>query len=364
MSQIRNIVLLLALTLGAVIYLTADAEQEPTTALRTSLKRVKVTAVEHITEAQELRFSGVTRAARRARLAFSVGGRLLTRPVEVGDQVSRGQIIAQINTQELENSLATARATVAELAARRSQTERDLERTEQLVAAKAATAEELERVQAGRDALRATEEAARARLKEGERLLSEGTLRAPFAGTVTEVFYEPGEVATPGMPVAMLSGSGEVELEVEVPEMVIPRIQQGDTVHLELPVLGDTTLVGEVKSVGRTAAGPGRLFPVVVTVPPNPQLIAGASAELVLLLENDNALSLPVEAVINPGGQQPAVFKVVESDGAAHAHKVAVEVGTLLGHRVTVVGDLAAGDLVVVGGQRGLLAGEAVEIDR
>jgi RND family efflux transporter MFP subunit len=250
------------------------------------------------------------------------------------------------------------------LAARRSQTERDLERAERLVAAKAATGEELERARAARDTLRAAEDASRARLKEGERRLSEGTLRAPFPGTITEVFYQPGEVTTPGMPVAMLSGTGEVEVTVEVPELVIGRIQKGDPVRLELPVLGTESIVGEVKSVGRTAAGPGHLFPVVVTIPPSPRLIAGATAELVLHLETTNALALPVEAVINPGGHQPAVFKVVQDQDGAHVTKVQVDVGTLLGNQVTVDGDLKPGDLVVVGGQRGLLVGEAVEIDR
>lgn len=364
MSQSKKVLLLLIVTLGAAVFLLADSEDRASVVPDTELKRVKVAAVEQATEARELRFSGITRAARRARLSFSVGGRLLTRPVEVGDRVERGEVIAQLDTRELQNALATARAATAELEARRAQTERDVERAEQLVVAKAATGEELERTLAARDSLRAAEDAARARQKETERLLSEGTLRAPFAGTVTEVLYEPGEVVTPGRPVAMLSGAGEVELEVEVPELVIPRIQEGDTVRLELPVLGREPLNGQVKSVGRTAAGPGRLFPVVVVVPPAPRLIAGATAELVLHLKNDEAIALPVEAVINPGGQRPAVFKVVQQGGSARANKVAVEVGTLLGDRVTVRGDLAVGDLVVVGGQRGLLAGEEVEIDR
>jgi hypothetical protein len=72
--------------------------------------------------------------------------------------------------------------------------------------------------------------------------------------------------------------------------------------------------------------------------------------------------------VINPGGRSPAVFRL--DDG--HVTKVRIEVGSLLsdasgssGDRVTVTpvegSTLQAGDTVVVGGQRGLLDGEAVE---
>ena len=364
MSQRTKIVLILMFTLGAAIYLSADSEDASQDRPILDVKRVKVAQVSQVAEERGLRFSGVTRAARRARLAFSVGGRLVSRPVDVGDPVRKGQLIARLDVEELENAVATATATLAELEARRAQTQRDLERAQQLVNAKAATDEELERTRAAKDSLEAAERAATARLAETRRLLDEGTLRAPFAGTITEIFYEPGEVATPGMSVALLSGSGEVELEVEVPESVVPRIAVGDLVTVELPVLGDRTLEGRVTSVGRTTTGPGRLFPVVVTLPEDADLAAGVTAELVLRLRNEEALALPVEAVINPGGQRPSVFQVVDEGGRSRVQKVAVEIGALLGDRVTVQGELVPGDRVVVGGQRGLLSGEEVEVDR
>ncbi len=369
--------LLAILTLGAAFYLSADAERaqgdgserEP---LR--LKRVRVTPVETTRDSRELRFSGTTRAARRARLAFSTSGRVIARPVEIGDRVRRGQLLAQLTDRELKNALATARATLAELQARRAQSERDHARAEQLAAAKAATSEELEQTAAAASALLAAEEAASARLKEAQRRLDETSLEAPFDGTVTDVHFEPGEYARAGAPVITLSGDGEIELEVEVPESVIPHIATGDEVDLSLPVLGHEQIAGEIKSVGRTADGPGRLFPIVAvfaaddTMVADNTMVAGVTAELVLRLTSDQALALPIEAVVNPGGRRPAVFRVSSDGGEQRAVKVPVEVGTLLSEagdavRVIVSGDLEAGDLVVTGGQRGLLDGEKVEVD-
>ncbi len=339
------------------------------------LKRVEVTAVEVARDRRELRFSGTTRAARRARVAFSSSGRVVTRPVEIGDRVGRGQLLAQLTDRELTNAVATARATLAELSARRAQSERDRARAERLAAAKAATSEELERTAAAVDALEAAEEAAGARLQEARRRLDETRLVAPFSGTVTDVYFEAGEYARAGSPVVSLSGDGEIEIEVEVPESVIPQVEAGDEVELRLPVLGDVPVAGRIASVGRTAAGPGRLFPVVATVDQAERLVAGATAELVLRLASDDALALPVEAVVNPGGRRPAVFRIAgDGDGDHRVEKVQVEVGGLIGeagdtpegrpHRswVIVRGELAAGDLVVTGGQRGLLDGEAVEV--
>ncbi len=370
--------LLATVTLGTAFFLSADAERGDSGGSEGGsprLKRVRVAAVEAARDLRELRFSGTTRAARRARLAFSTSGRLVARPVETGDRVARGQLLAQLTDRELKNALATAEASLAELAARRAQSERDQARAEQLAAAKAATSEELERTTAAVAALEAAEDAAAARLAEARRRIDETHLTAPFAGTVTDVHFETGEYARAGTPVVTLSGDGEVEVEVEVPEAVIPDIETGAAVDLELPVMrrgaGSEPIVGRVKSVGRTAAGPGRLFPVVATFPADAGVPAGATAELVLRLTRDQALALPIEAVVNPGGRRPSVFRVSRSrvtDGdTPRVEKIAVEVGSLLSGddpvRVIVDGELEAGDLVVTGGQRGLLDGEAVEVD-
>lgn len=351
-----------AAAVAAAVYLAAESEPLASE-VRRGLKRVRVARVEAASESRELRFSGVTRAARRARLSFSIGGRLTSRPVEVGDRVTEGQVLARLDDREPRNASATARGALAEVQARRAQAERDVDRTRRLVDAKAATGEELERARAALDAVRAAEEAAQARLDEAKRLLGETRLAAPYGGTVTEVYFEPGEYASPGRPVVDLSGDGDLELEVEVPETVAPKIGRGDEVDVAIPLLG-RTVKARIESVGRTAAGPGRLFPVVARLPEAAGVVVGATAELALALEADDALAVPVEAVVNPGGHRPALFRVTESDAGTRVEKVYLEIGSLLGELVTVRAEtLGVGDRVVVGGQRGLLDGEAVDVE-
>lgn len=357
----RNL-MISAASVAAAVYFAAGSEPLASDVPR-GMKRVRVAEVEAASDRRELHFSGVTRAARHARLSFSIGGRLTVRPTEVGDRVAKGEVLARLDRRELENGVATARGALAEVRARRAQAERDVERTRRLVEAKAATSEELERARAALDVAWAAEEAARARLDETERLLGETELTAPFDGTVTEVYFEPGEYAGPGRPVVDLSGDGDLELEVEVPETVVPRIAKGDEVDVLVPLLGET-IRARIESVGRTAAGPGRLFPVVARIPEASGVVVGATAELALALQTDEALAVPVEAVINPGGRRPAVFRVIAAEGGSRVEKVYVEIGSLLGERVTVRATaLGAGDRVVVGGQRGLLDGEAVEVE-
>ncbi len=362
--KIQTRLLLIALpALAAAFLLSADSQENLPKAPEPHSKLVAVAQVEPAVEHRRLRFSGVTRAVRRARLSFALAGRMLERPVGVGEVVQAGQVVARLDQRELSNAVARAQGALAELAARRGQSQRDLERTQQLAAGKAATAEEVERSRAGVEALNAAEAAAQAQLREAKRMLEETVLRVPFAGTITEVMLEPGEMAVVGRPVMSLSGDSEIELSVEVPESVMPYIQAGDEVRVDFPVI-DRQALGTLRSVARTAVGAGHLFPVIIDLPPTPGLAAGSTAELILELATDGAMAVPVEAVVNPGGHRSAVFRVVEDGQGRRVEKLFVEVGTLLGDRVTVRGSLEAGDQVVVGGQRGLLDGESVEIQR
>jgi RND family efflux transporter MFP subunit len=374
--------LVAAATLAGAIYLSAESQIRPADAQEVQdAKRVRTARVETASGSRQLRFSGVTRAAQRARLGFAVGGRLVERTVDVGDRVEEGQVLARVEDREVKNAIATARGALAEVAARRAQAGRDVQRVTELVQAKAATSEELEKTRAGLDAVAAAEEAASARLDETERLLEETTLLAPYAGTVLETLVEPGEHVVPGRPVVSLAGRGDLELEVEVPESVVLRLREGASVDVIVPFLGES-FPGKLHSIGRSAAGPGRLFPVVARLAGD-RLVAGATAELTLSIDSDQALAVPIAAVVNPGGRSPSIFRVDgpdedDNDGTAsdtHVSKVRVEVGSLISgsddnnngsseDRVTVTPlegfTLEPGDRVVVGGQRGLLDGESV----
>ncbi len=348
--------------LGGGWYLSAQAERSdsPTSSTNT-LRRVRVSIAEPVEATRALRFSGVTRAQNRAHLSFAAGGKLTARPVEAGDRVQAGQVIAELDQRALRNAVDTARATRLELAARRTQADRDRARVASLVAAKAATDEELEELDARIEALVAADDAAAARLREQERRLAEARLIAPFAGTVTEVLFEPGEYAGTGRAVVVLAGAGAVEVEVEVPESVVGRIAPNDAVTINFPALGRRDVAGTVTSVAQTTAGPGRLFPVVVRIDED-TLTAGRTAEVMLSLRADSALAVPVDAIVNPGGSRPVLFRVQDQNGTTTVNRVSIAVGQLVGDRVTVEGALEAGDRVVVGGQRGLLDGESVEV--
>lgn len=319
---------------------------------------VQVTTVTAEVTRREIRFSGITRAARNAVLSFVVPARMVKRPVEVGDRVTKGQMLARLDVREFDNAVARARAVAAELEVRLGQAARDQRRLERLIKENAAAIKDSEQAGARTNALRAAHQAALARLEEARRVRSEATLRAPFSGLITAVSLEPGEWAASGRPVVELSGDGELELEVEIPETVIGFLKLGEKVNVLLPFMGGKTIHGRVDHVARAALRSGRLFPILVSLEPAPELTAGLTAELVLSIQTPPRLLVPISAIVNPGASRPSLF-VVENN---RVREVFVELGPFCGDRVAVDGDLSAGARVVVTGHTILTDGKQVEV--
>ncbi len=305
-----------------------------------------------------IHFSGVTRAAQRAVMAFSIPGRLLNRTVEVGSRVKKGLELARIDVREYENMVNMAQATVTELNVRSAQTRRDRQRVERLADVGAATAEELEQVTAAADAVHASLSMANARLDEARRVLGEATLKAPFAGTVTTVFLEPGEYASPGKPVVALSGDGDIELQVEIPETMVMTLAEGQSIRVLLPMSGRKQVTGRITSVARAASPAGGLFPVVATLEPTPGLAPGMTTELILEVETQGELTVPVASVLNPGSSRPYVFCLT----GEMVRRVPVVLRAFSDGRVVVQGNLSNGEQVVVSGHTMLTDGERVKV--
>ena len=108
----------------------------------------RVTTIASEVARREVRFSGVTRAARHAVLSFVVPARMVKRPVEVGDRVKKGQMVAQLDERELKNAATRARAEAAEMKVRIEQAVRDQHRLERLSKSRAEAIKDFEQAAA------------------------------------------------------------------------------------------------------------------------------------------------------------------------------------------------------------------------
>ena len=361
MGKQRVISIIVGLSLfGAAVVLWGRSEPVPPEPVAANARPVRVDIVEKRTFDRQVRFSGITRARRRAMLSFTVPARMASRPVRTGQPVKSGDVIARLDDEPFRNALCSAEARLAECKTRVSQAARDHRRILRLVAEKAAPEEELEKVVAAHDALKAGEAAARAQCEEAMRQLRETVLKAPFSGTITAVYLEPGEWASPGRPVVEISGAGDLEIEIQVPETVLAGLRMEQPVNVVLPFAGTGTgsVDGRIVLISGAASGPGRLFPVRIQLAGQQGIVAGMTAEITVQVAAEDQLSVPLKAVVNPGGGVPVVFRLANNQ----VQRLAVALGAIADGRVAVAGSLKAGDHVVIEGQTALVDGDGVEV--
>jgi RND family efflux transporter MFP subunit len=344
--------------MGAAVVLWAMPADKPLPEDAADRLPVLLGTVEVAHTQRSARFAGVTQAKNRAILSFAVPARVSDRQIESGSKVSRGEVLARLDDREFRNAVDLAHATYSELKTQLAQAGRDRARMERLAASDVVPVAQLEKVVTRQSALKSSLEAAAARLKESRRLLDEVVLRAPFSGTVTRVYIQPGEWAVPGQPAIELTGDGDIELLVQVPETMLDRVSKGQKVQVQLPFADNRLVPGRVSTIAKAALTAGRLFPLKVELADEPGVVAGLTAQLIIDLSTQGVLTVPLAAIVNPGASQPYLFIY----DAGKVHRQTICLGGIIGDRIVVSGNLQKGDRVAISGQSQLTDGQRVEV--
>jgi RND family efflux transporter MFP subunit len=324
-----------------------------------------------------------------------VAGYIRTLPIDIGDRVHAGQVLATLEIPEMEDDLSKASAVIDETNAMASTAKDELRRAEQAheLAHLSYTriADVLKRepglvpqqevdearsrdliAEAQVAAAKSNIEAAgkRTRVAQTEQTRVETlhkymTISAPFEGVVTKRYANAGAMIQAGtasqtqaMPVVQLSQNNLLRLVLPVPESAVARVHVGETVEVRVSSLG-RTFPGKVARFADKIQPATRTMDTEVDVPnPALTLIPGMYAEVNLRVdERRNALSLPLDAVDRNGGVA-RVFMVVPP-GVIRI--VPVTLGLEGAQGVEVIGGLKEGDSVVTGRRAGLRDGQPVK---
>ena len=276
----------------------------------------------------------------QARTTAVIAARLLAPVREVrvspGDQVRKGQTLIVLDGDDLVAAAraATSAATAAEQGAKASAAELQAaeaavvlarvshERIADLQASRAVSTQELDDATAAlrsaearvagasARALQATSaiESARAARDQAKITESFTTIVAPFDGVVTEKMVEPGNMASPGMPLLRVEDTRGFRLDVRVDESRIARIRNADSV----PVFVGTAISpvkGTVVEISRAVDADARAFLVKIALPDVPGLRSGEFGKARFDGTPRHALTVPLSAVVRRG-QLTSVFVV------------------------------------------------------
>ena len=194
-----------------------------------------------------------------------VAGRLVELPVESGDRVARGQVIARLDARvegllldQLEAQLDAARAERERLAAERILID---ERTRTRLQAARAERARLDVLDRESDALGHREAELRSRIEQQRLDVADRTIRSPIDGVVDRVFARAGEYVRPGQRLAIVHDPKRVWIEANVKETQIRKLAAGQPVEVRVDAWPGEALRGRVRSVGSATTGSFALLP-------------------------------------------------------------------------------------------------------
>ncbi len=205
--------LLLALAGVAILAACSKAEVAPD-----PVRAVRTVTVSPQTAGGAYEYAGDVRARTESRLSFRVGGKMLKRSVDLGDTVKAGQVLAQLDPQDLRLGQESARAVVGSAQATFDQNAADFKRYKDLHEQGFIGAAELERRESAVKTARAQLDQAKAQANVQGNQAGYASLVADASGVITGVDLEPGMVAAAGTPVLRLAHDGPRDVVFAVPE--------------------------------------------------------------------------------------------------------------------------------------------------
>jgi RND family efflux transporter MFP subunit len=188
-------------------------------------------------------------------------------------------------------------------------------------------------------------------------------VRAPFDGTVDELFVKVGELAAPQMPVARIVNTSGVYVKADVPENYSNRIKVGTPANLDFSSM-DLRLEAQVIQVGQFIQEGNRTFSINVSLPVKEGEVKPNQMVHVHLrdYQNDQALTVPTNLVQQDVEGNDFVYLIKETEAGAMVEKAMVESGYSYDGFTEISAGLKEGDVIVDKGSRSVRSGQRVEV--
>lgn len=292
-------------------------------------------------------------------VASEVEGLVIGLPGREGDTVLKDQPLAQLRTTNLELRRDAIAAQLKEAQARQRLAERNLERARDLFESKVFSQQQLDDAYYEYNAWQGRLEQLEADVARLNDDIERCTIRAPFAGVVTEERTEVGEWLGAGDPVVEILSLDELEVRVEVPERYFRNLNPGARATVTFEALPGTSVRGRISAIIPRADPQARTFPLKVRIRNREGRIGvGMLAQVSFPAgEAYRATVVPKDAVIIRGPQR----FVYLMNGDNTVSLIPVETGTGVGQWVEVQGAVQPGQRVITRGNERLRPGQAVQ---
>jgi len=349
----------LLLVTSAALLSACSREKPPVEALRA----VRTAEVRYDRAPETNRYFGSVQARYEVDQAFRVGGKIVSRKVDVGQKVRQGEVLATLDDTDYKLAVEAAQQQLVASQAQARQAQSDRQRLNALRADGSVSPSDEEKAQSAAESTRATAEADARKLELARNRVEYATLRASQDGVVTSVRFEAGQVVAEGQPIVSVATEVEPEIVVNVPEDQLS-IFKASRYKATLTSAPDQSFEVVLRELSPQAAAQTRTFRARLKPATPRPLPLGASATLVVdrPVSQAAAASVPASAITQNKGQ-PAVW-VVRCDANEPVGTVSLLSVVVHEYRneQALVSGPKAGELVVTAGVQKMAPGLKVAL--
>ena len=293
-------------------------------------------------------------------LGFRIGGRMIERPVNVGDRVETGQVLAKLDPESELNALRSAESALTAAQGQLTYAQGDFERQRQLLANGHTPRARFDQSQKALQNAQSQVDNTQAQLQIARDRVSWTTLAADAPGTVTGRGAEPGEVVQAGQMIVRLARQGGRDAVFDVPAQLLRSAPSDAEITVRLTDDPGVMANGRVREVAPQADPVTRTFEVKVGLTDPPEAMRlGATVTGSVKLASEPVIAIPASALTELN-RQPAVW-IVDPKGLT----VSLRNVELLRHdpgTVVIAQGLDTGDIVVTAGIQALHPGQKVRL--
>ena len=355
----------LALVLACSTLLACDEPEQQAEEVIRPVRAMKVRDVEGFVQRY---FPGRSAATQEINAAFRVAGQLIKRPIEVGSEVKKGDLIAALDPSTFQAEVDRLRGEVASAKAARERADLELVRQEKLLADGWVTRARLDTVRAESLQGRAAVVAVEAALERAELDLSYTTLAAPFDGVVVETYVENFQEVLATQPITRIVDTSQIEFWISIPENLISSTPYVRDITVEFDAFPGRPLPAQVKEIKAEASETTRAYDVnlIMDQPEGFSVLPGmagkATAARIELPEevHTEGYEIPLTAIHNPSDDREFVWIIEQGGMTVSLREIRSIEATARGMRVEGV---IPGECIVVAGVEYLRDGQKVRGD-
>ncbi|WP_328595427.1 efflux RND transporter periplasmic adaptor subunit [Rugamonas rivuli] len=304
-------------------------------------------------------FSGEVRARVESRLGFRVGGKIVTRKVDVGTLVKHGQVLMQLDPQDLQLSQAQALAGLRAAETNRDLAKAELKRYQELRSKNFVSQAVLDAKDSTYKAAQANVDAAQAAYRGQSNQAGYASLVSDVDGVVTAVDAEVGQVVQPGTPVVRVARQGEKEIVIGLPEDKVETLRRVPDVQVRLWADPKNTVAGKIREISPVADPSTRTYTVKVSIPDS---LAEAKLGMTAVVQFASKTATPqIKVPLTALYYEKSASSVWVVDGGV-VKLVPVTISGAAGNDIVLGSGVKAGQTVVTAGVNLLKPGQKVKI--